>query len=69
MTTKIEEEHRKEIDITLGNLKTHAESCSKAIFEDAFVLGRHFEELGKNDLDIIYSAAHTFHKICHYVKT
>lgn len=64
MNTKIEEIRGKEIDNALDSLDRNANTCSKAVFEDALILGRYFYKLRKGDLEKIYAATHTFYKKC-----
>jgi hypothetical protein len=64
MATKIEEAHRKEIDNALDSLDRNVHTCSKAAFEDALILGRHFYKFRQGDLDKIFAATHTFYKKC-----
>lgn len=62
--TNAEDEHRKEIDTTIDILETHVNTCSKAAFDDALILGRYFSYLRIKDLDRIYAIADKFYTKC-----
>lgn len=69
MITETKERHIKEMDTILNNLEKHVNMCSKAVLDDAIIIGRHFSEFKKEDLEKLYSITHRFYHKCVCTKT